>query len=112
MLARSPELHRRIAREGASPVPAKELVNPNFHVILIHFPIGLLLTGTLIELFSFLGWRRSGFRIAGRWMILLGALLAIPTAFAGIYALSDVVRMQNAAPLDGTWSQTLAGSPI
>lgn len=93
-------------------MPAKELVNPNFHVILIHFPVGLLLTGTLIELFSFLGWRRSGFRIAGRWMILLGALLAIPTAFAGLYALSDVVRMQNPSSLDSTWSQTLAASPV
>jgi len=93
-------------------VPAKELVNPNLHVVLIHFPIALLLTGTLIELFSFLGWRTSGFRIAGRWMILLGALLAIPTAFAGLYAMSDVVRMQNPTPLDSTWSQTLAGSPV
>ena len=93
-------------------MPAKELVNPNLHVVLIHFPIALLLTGTLIELFSFLGWRTSGFRIAGRWMILLGALLAIPTAFAGLYALSDVVRMQNPTPLDSTWSQTLAGSPV
>ena len=93
-------------------MPAQELVNPNLHVVLIHFPIALLLTGTLIELFSFLGWRTSGFRIAGRWMILLGALLAIPTAFAGLYAMSDVVRMQNTAPLDSTWSQTLAGSPV
>ncbi|HEV2294601.1 MAG TPA: DUF2231 domain-containing protein [Tepidisphaeraceae bacterium] len=93
-------------------MPARELVNPNFHVVLIHFPIALLLTGTLIELFSFLGWRTSGFRIAGRWMILLGALLAIPTAFAGLYALSDVVRMQNPAPLESTWSQTLSGSPV
>ncbi len=93
-------------------MPAQELVNPNLHVFLIHFPIALLLTGTLIELFSFLGWRTSGFRIAGRWMILLGALLAIPTAFAGLYAMSDVVRMQNVAPLDSTWGQTLAGSPV
>ena len=93
-------------------MPAKELVNPNLHVILIHFPIGLLLTGTLIELFSFLGWRTSGFRIAGRWMILLGALTSIPTAFAGLYAMSDVVRMQNPAPLDATWSQTIASSPV
>ncbi len=93
-------------------MPANELVNPNLHVVLIHFPIALLLTGTLIELFSFLGWRRSGFRIAGRWMILLGALLSIPTAFAGLYALSDVVRMQNPAPLESTWSQTLASSPV
>jgi uncharacterized membrane protein len=65
-------------------VPAHELVNPNLHVVLVHFPIALLVIGTLIELFSFLGWRTSGFRIAGRWMIGLGALLAIPTSLSGI----------------------------
>jgi len=96
-------------------VPAHELVNPNFHVVLVHFPIGLLVTGTLIELFSFLGWQNSGFRVAGRWMIGLGALLAIPTALSGIYALSDVVRADNPAATANhhvTWSQARASSPV
>jgi uncharacterized membrane protein len=53
--------------------------------------LALLIAGTLIELFSFL-WRRHGFRAAGRWMILLGALSGIPTALSGIYALYDVAN--------------------
>lgn len=68
----------------------RELVTPNLHVVLIHLPVALLIVGTLIELFSFC-WRRSSFRTAGRWMILLGALSAIPTATSGIYAFRDVV---------------------
>ena len=38
-----------------------EFIRPNWHVILIHYPLGLLVVGILIELFAFL-WRRSGFR--------------------------------------------------
>ena len=71
---------------------AKELINPNWHVILIHFPLGLFVLGVVIELFSFM-YRRSTLRVAGRWMILLGALAGIPTALSGIYALGNVVRM-------------------
>lgn len=71
---------------------ANEFISPNWHVAIIHFPLGLLITGVLIELFSFM-WRRSAFRAAGRWMILLGALSGIPAATSGIYALSDVSRM-------------------
>ena len=48
-----------------------EFVNPNLHVVWVHFPMALLIIGALIELFSFMWWR-SGFRAAGRWMILIG----------------------------------------
>jgi uncharacterized membrane protein len=65
-----------------------ELIQPNLHVALVHFPIGLFVVGMLIELFSFM-YRRSGFRTAGRWMVLLGALLAVPVTFSGVYALND-----------------------
>ena len=68
----------------------REFIIPNYHVILIHYPLALLTVGTLIEIFSFL-WRRSGFRAAGRWMILIGALSAIPAATSGIYAARDVL---------------------
>ncbi|HTL31466.1 MAG TPA: DUF2231 domain-containing protein [Tepidisphaeraceae bacterium] len=68
----------------------REFIIPNWHVILIHYPLALVTVGTLIEIFSFL-WRRSGFRAAGRWMILLGALSAIPAATSGIYAARDVL---------------------
>jgi uncharacterized membrane protein len=87
-------------------------VNPNLHVVLVHFPIALLVLGTLIEVFSFLGWRASGFRVAGRWMVLLGALLAIPTALSGVYALADVAHANNPAADEASWNTTLASSPV
>lgn len=89
---------------------ANEFINPNWHVILIHYPLGLVVAGFLIELFSFM-WRRSGFRAAGRWMILLGALMAIPAAFSGIYAFADAARMNNPSA-DGVWAQIVADTPL
>ncbi|MGH7213822.1 MAG: DUF2231 domain-containing protein, partial [Tepidisphaeraceae bacterium] len=71
-----------------------EFINPNLHVVLVHYPIALLVLGTLIELLSFL-WRRSGLGAAGRWMILLGALSSIPTATSGIYAARDVMSDES-----------------
>jgi hypothetical protein len=71
-----------------------ELISPNLHVVLIHYPLGMLIAGTLIELFSFL-WPRSTFRTAGRWMILIGALSTIPATFSGVYALRDVARVST-----------------
>ena len=38
-----------------------EFVEPNLHAALIHVPLGLLLIGTLIELFARFFWRRSSF---------------------------------------------------
>lgn len=68
----------------------RELIIPNIHAAFLHIPIGLLIVGTLIELFACC-WRGSGLRAAGRWMILLGALLAVPVATSGMFALSDVI---------------------
>ena len=48
------------------------MLHPNLHPPLVHFPIALLFTGLVIEIFSFLGWRQHPIRSAGRWMILLG----------------------------------------
>ena len=67
-----------------------EFVTPNWHVIAIHFPIGLLGMGVLLEWLSF-AWSESQLRTSARWMILIGALLAIPAAMLGIYAYRDVV---------------------
>jgi uncharacterized membrane protein len=86
-----------------------ELISPNLHVVLIHYPLAMLIAGTLIELFSFL-WRRSSFRVAGRWMILLGAMSAIPAAFSGIYALRDVSRVDM--DTDMPWVDLKAASPV
>jgi uncharacterized membrane protein len=96
------------AQEGAL-VP-KEFINPNLHVILIHYPLGLLTLGTLIELFAIF-WRRSGFRVAGRWMILLGALSLVPTATLGLYAMADVNKTAD-TELTATWEEVRAQSPV
>ncbi len=93
---------------------ASQFVNPNLHVVLIHFPIALLFAGTAIEFFSFLGWRYSGFRAAGRWMILLGALLAVPAALTGVYALSDIARrgVDPTVVAASNWNDLLSVSPL
>jgi uncharacterized membrane protein len=83
----------------------REFIIPNWHVALIHYPIALVTIGTLIEIFSFL-WRRSGFRAAGRWMILIGALSAIPAATSGIYAARDVLGGE----MESTWHDLKAQS--
>jgi uncharacterized membrane protein len=77
-----------------------ELIKPNWHPVLVHFPIALLLMGTFVELFSVLGWRRSGLRAAGRWMVLLGAITSVPTALVGLYALRDALGEGGVAGLD------------
>ncbi|HTW93983.1 MAG TPA: DUF2231 domain-containing protein [Tepidisphaeraceae bacterium] len=73
-------------------------VNPNYHVILIHYPLALLSVGLLIEIFSFL-WRDSTIRLAGHWMMLLGALATIPAATSGIFAKYDILSNGNG----GNW---------
>ena len=91
-----------------------EFVNPNLHVTLIHLPLALLVVGVLIEFFAFLGWRRSGFRAAGRWMILLGALALPPVLFSGLYAMADVNRLPD-APIGGdqmSWAEVRQSSPV
>ena len=96
------------------------LIQPNWHIAVVHFPIGLIVIGTLVELFSFLGWRGSGFRRAGRWMLLIGAVTSVPTTFTGLYALSDLLPPGGLAELAQTnarlaeemrlhvWTQSIA----
>lgn len=69
-------------------------INPNFHVILIHYPLGVFVLGVFLELFSFL-WRNSSVRGAARWMIVLGALLSVPAVTSGIYALYTIAKYQG-----------------
>src|SRR5438093_1597912 len=94
-------------RDGA--LVTDQFINPNYHVVLIHAPLALLIVGTLIEVFSFL-WRRSGFRAAGRWMILIGALAAVPTVTSGLYAMWDVNNPDNMEGM--TWHAIRADSPV
>jgi len=89
-----------------------QFVSPNLHVVILHAPMGLLFTGLAIEFFSFLGWRRSSFRIAGRWMILLGVLAAVPTVLSGMYALRDVAGRGIEGADQLPWKETLAESKL
>ncbi|MCC6425028.1 MAG: hypothetical protein IT447_16255 [Phycisphaerales bacterium] len=91
---------------------SSEFISPNWHVILIHYPVALLTLGVLIEFFSFF-WRRSGFRAAGRWMLLLGTVLAVPAVLSGLYALNDVVQLGiPEADRAMTWHAKVAASTL
>lgn len=67
-----------------------EFINPNWHVLLIHYPIALLTTGIALEFFGLL-LRRRQIQSAARWMILIGALMSLPVAATGAYAFRDAV---------------------
>lgn len=76
-------------------------INPNYHVILIHYPLALLAAGLLIELMcTFI--QGQTLRAAGCWMILLGALACAPAATSGIFAKYDVLE-QMAGGQDANW---------
>lgn len=83
------------------------IIQPNLHVIFVHFPVALFMMGLLIELFSFF-WRQSAARVAGRWMILLGTLALLPTAASGLYAYVDVATKGTFSMWHGSdnWYET------
>src|SRR5678815_4596006 len=100
-------LSSRLANEdtvGATHM-AKEFINPNWHVILIHLPLGVFMLGMVLELALLVFRHRGGGRTASRWMVVLGALASLPAAYSGMYALSDVAR--RTAPMgaagEGPW---------
>ena len=86
-----------------------DLIAPNVHVALIHFPLALLAVGVAVEVFAFV-WPRSTLGSAGRWMVLLGALSAVPTAFSGIYALKHIARVP--VQPERPWVDFKAASPV
>src|SRR3954462_2329712 len=92
---------------------SKELVNPNLHVVLVHFPLALLVAGLGVEVLSLL-YRHTTLRAAGRWMILLGALAAVPTAVSGAYAFADVARrsMPTGERVDVPWYRVLRDTRV
>jgi uncharacterized membrane protein len=55
------------------------------HVVLIHFPIALYLSGTLAD-FCARVFRKPGLQEVAQWNFLGAALLSIPTAATGILA--------------------------
>lgn len=85
-------------------------IQPNFHVLLVHLPIALLMMGLLIELFGFL-WKQSTARLAARWMILLGTLAMLPTITSGIFAYLDVVS-QGTMQQSDYWHKTAADAGL
>jgi uncharacterized membrane protein len=91
----------------------KEFINPNWHVILIHFPLGVFLLGMILEVACLLFRHHGSVRGAARWMVVLGALAGLPAAYAGAYAMSDVVRRTApAVPQDAPWHAFVAGSSL
>ncbi len=92
---------------------ADSIIFPNWHVALVHFPIALVLSGTAIEMFSFL-WRRSTVRVAGRWMLLIGALWLLPASMTGIAAIGQAVRDIGNGPAGdgGSWFDVLASHKL
>ena len=92
----------------------REYITPNWHAVLVHAPLGLLSVGIFIEVFSFL-WRRSTVRTAGRWMVLLGAITAVPALTSGIYAYRDAMSpMTNVKDVvfQDSWHDLLDGKLV
>ena len=89
------------------------MIHPNLHPLLVHFPIALLITGTAIELFGFLGGRAHPIRSAGRWMILLGTLAAVLGLTSGIYALNQALNAGIPAQQSiDSWHDLTVNSPL
>jgi uncharacterized membrane protein len=80
----------------------EKFINPNYHVLLIHFPLGLVTIGILAEIIS-LFWKNLSLRSAARWMIVIGAFSSIITYSAGIYAFRDILH--SPANPDLTWKE-------
>ena len=81
---------------------ARHLISPNLHVILVHFPLGIFVFGLFLEVFGLVLWRRSSARLAAKWMILLGGLMAVPAALTGVDAYQDVAdHMQRTVVSEG-----------
>lgn len=81
---------------------ANELISPNWHVAMVHYPIALLTLGVAIELLAF-PKSMARLRAAGAWMIVLGAVLCLPAAATGLYALHDVTRHHG-----GPWHEVVS----
>lgn len=88
----------------------REIIIPNLHVILIHYPLGLFMAGVVIEVLSVF-WKRHSVRNAGHWMVLLGGLSMVPASLTGIYALRDAARI-GSQYAGGTWADAVAHSPL
>lgn len=87
---------------------AGPLFEPNLHAMLVHYPLALVTLGVVIEFLSVLFWRKSSIRTAGRWMVVIGILMAVPTVTTGMYALRDTVDTGGTSEI---WANITAASP-
>jgi uncharacterized membrane protein len=91
----------------------KEFINPNWHVILIHYPLGVFMLGMLLEIVLLVFRHHGSIRTAARWMIVIGALSTLPAAYAGLYAMGDVVRRSAPSVTDDVpWRAVAAASTL
>ncbi|MBA1147120.1 DUF2231 domain-containing protein [Ectothiorhodospiraceae bacterium WFHF3C12] len=68
---------------------------PNWHPVLVHFTIGLLLTGTLFYLLALvLPTERLSLEavLAARWVLIAGGAITVATLIAGWYAYNSVAH--------------------
>ena len=77
------------------------LVQPNLHAALQHYPLALIIVGVLLEILCVLFWRKSSLRTAGRWMLVIGVLAAVPVITTGLYAMRQTVN--PGAPQGELW---------
>jgi len=84
-----------------------ELIKPNLHNVLVHYPVALVSLGAIIELLSFF-YRRHSFRAAGRWMLFLGVLSLLPSLTSGMYA----ARQSFHADEDAKWAEIKTQAPL
>lgn len=89
------------------------MIQPNFHAAMIHFPIGLLIAGLILEIIG-VCFRGPAARAAARWMISIGVLAMIPAALTGVYAISDVARrsMPVGQKVDVAWADVLKSTDL
>lgn len=63
---------------------------PNWHPLLIHFPIALLYTALFAWLTGLVTARERAFRF-GRWSLWLGIAFAVPTLLTGLSAAHELI---------------------
>ncbi|MBS0615983.1 MAG: hypothetical protein JSR58_05470 [Verrucomicrobia bacterium] len=61
---------------------------PDFHPVVLHFPIVLFWTGLVFDLINWV-WKKQTYP-AGHWIIIAAALMSIPTALTGLLAMDEV----------------------
>jgi uncharacterized membrane protein len=89
---------------------------PNWHPILVHFTVALLLTATLLFLMSAAGGGRAwaqACRTAAYWNLWIGAALTVATVAAGVYAFNTVRHIESAhAPMTDHRNWALATATL